>query len=58
MLEANEMKVLRKIVGNSKIDEIISQQIRAFWDIERNSIEWFQNTPPAEHSYSELPTTY
>nr|UAJ48139.1 cytochrome c oxidase subunit I [Gromphadorhina portentosa] len=21
-----------------------------------NSIEWFQNTPPAEHSYSELPT--
>ena len=22
----------------------------------RNSIEWFQNTPPAEHSYSELPT--
>ena len=22
----------------------------------RNSIEWFQNTPPAEHSYSELPS--
>nr|YP_010946909.1 cytochrome c oxidase subunit I [Salganea raggei]WGO57666.1 cytochrome c oxidase subunit I [Salganea raggei] len=21
-----------------------------------NSIEWFQNTPPSEHSYSELPT--
>nr|WGO57978.1 cytochrome c oxidase subunit I [Pseudophoraspis clavellata] len=21
-----------------------------------NSIEWFQNTPPTEHSYSELPT--
>lgn len=22
----------------------------------RNSIEWFQNIPPAEHSYAELPT--
>ena len=28
MLEANEMKVLRKIVGKTKIDRIRSQQIR------------------------------
>ena len=27
MLEANEMKVLRKIVGKTKIDRIRSQQI-------------------------------
>ena len=28
MLEANEMKLLRKIVGETKIDRIRSQQIR------------------------------
>ena len=28
MLEANEMKVLRQIVGKTKIDRIRSQQIR------------------------------
>ena len=30
MLEENEMKVLRKIVGKTKIDRIRSQQIRKF----------------------------
>ena len=28
MLEANEMKVLRKIVGKTKVDTLGSQQIR------------------------------
>ena len=28
MLEANEMKVLKKIVGKTKINRITSQQIR------------------------------
>ena len=28
MLEGNEMKILRKIVGKTKIDSIRSQQIR------------------------------
>ena len=30
MLEANEMEVLRKIVGKTKMDRIRSQQIREF----------------------------
>ena len=34
ILEASEMKVLRKIVGKRKIDRIRSQQIREFCDIQ------------------------
>ena len=34
MLEASEKKVLRKIVGKTKIDRIRSQQIRASWGIQ------------------------
>jgi hypothetical protein len=34
IFEANEMKVLRKIVGKTKIDRISSQQIRDSCDIE------------------------
>ena len=39
MLEANEMKVLRKIVGKTKIDRIRSQQIRESCGIQPIS-EW------------------
>ena len=47
MFEANEMKVLRKLVGKTKIDRIRSQQIREFsciqpineW-VERRRREW------------------
>ena len=49
MLEANEMKVLRKIIGKTKIDRIRSQQIRESCDIqpinewvERRRREWVQ----------------
>ena len=34
MLEANRMKVLRKIVGKTKIDRIRSQQIRESCNIQ------------------------
>ena len=44
MLEANEMKVLRKIVGKTNIDRIIRQQIRESKTInewmERRRREW------------------
>ena len=47
MLEGNEMKVLRKIVGKTKIDTIRSQQIRESCGIqpingwvERRRREW------------------
>ena len=33
MLEANEMKVLRKIVGKAKIDRIKSKKIRESYGI-------------------------
>ena len=41
MLEANEMKVLRKIVGKTKIDRIRSQQIRESCGIQSNN-EWME----------------
>ena len=41
MLEANEMKALRKIVGKTKIDRIRSQQIREFCDIQPVN-EWVE----------------
>ena len=41
MLEANEMKVLRKIVGKTKIDRIRSQQIRESYSIQPIS-EWVE----------------
>ena len=51
MLEANEMKVLRKIVGKTKIGRIRSQQIRESFGIqpvnewvERIRREWDQHT--------------
>jgi hypothetical protein len=51
MLEANEMKLLRKIVGETKIDRIRSQQIREScgnqpineW-VERRRREWDPRT--------------
>ena len=50
MLEANEMKVPRKIVGKTKIDRIRSQQIRGSCGIqpinewvERRRREWGEN---------------
>ena len=50
MLEANEMKVLKKIVGKTKIDRIRSQQIRESCGIqpineqvERRRREWDQH---------------
>jgi hypothetical protein len=36
MLEENEIKVLRKIVGKTKIDRIRSQQFREYRDIQDN----------------------
>ena len=41
MLEANEMKVLRKIVGKTKIDRIRSQQIRESCGIQPIN-EWME----------------
>ena len=41
MLEANEMKVLRKIIGKTKIDRIRSQQIRESFGIQRIN-EWVE----------------
>ena len=50
MLEANEMKLLRTIVGNTRINRIRSQQIRESCDIqpineqvERRRREWGQH---------------
>ena len=40
-LEASEMKVLRKIVGKTKIARIRSQQIREFWGIQPIN-EWVE----------------
>nr|YP_010946870.1 cytochrome c oxidase subunit I [Sorineuchora nigra]YP_010946987.1 cytochrome c oxidase subunit I [Sorineuchora bivitta]WGO57627.1 cytochrome c oxidase subunit I [Sorineuchora nigra]WGO57744.1 cytochrome c oxidase subunit I [Sorineuchora bivitta] len=37
-------------------ESISSNQVVLFSTQTSNSIEWFQNTPPMEHSYSELPT--
>ena len=42
MLEANEMKLLRKIVGETKIDRIRSQQIRESCGIYQSIIEWVE----------------
>ena len=49
-MEANEMKILRKIVGKTKIDRIWSQLIRESYDIqpinewvERRRREWKEN---------------
>ena len=42
ILEANEMKVLRKIVGKTKIDRIRSQQIRESCGIYQSIIEWVE----------------
>ena len=41
MLEENEMKVLRKIVGKTKINRIRSQQIRESCDIQPFN-EWVE----------------
>ena len=41
MLEANEMKVIRKIVGKTKIDRIRSQKIRKSCSIKPMS-EWME----------------
>ena len=41
MLEANEMKVLRKKVGKTKIDRIGSQEIREFCGIQSIN-EWME----------------
>ena len=41
MLEANEMKVLRKKVGKTKIDRIRSQQIRESCGMQLNN-EWVE----------------
>ena len=41
MLEANEMKVLRKIVGKTKRDRIRSQQIRESYGIQPTN-EWLE----------------
>ena len=42
MLEADEMKVLRKIVGKTKIDRIRSQQIRETCGIQPIN-EWVES---------------
>jgi cytochrome c oxidase subunit 1 len=36
-------------------ESIISKRIVIFPTQLNSSIEWYQNLPPAEHSYSELP---
>ena len=36
-------------------DSIISNKINLFSNQLNSSIEWFQNLPPAEHSYNEIP---
>ena len=41
MLEANEMKVLRKIVGKKKLDRIRNQKIRESCDIQPIN-EWVE----------------
>ena len=42
MLEANEKKILRKIVGKAEIDRIRSQQIKESCDIEPIN-EWVES---------------
>ena len=40
MLEANEMKALRKVVGKTKIDRIRSQQIREYCGTQQLMSGW------------------